>query len=113
MATQVYSINKGINKPIEFRGLKAQYIGYLAAVVVGGLVGFGLLYACGISVYVCTPLTLGLGGWMAARIFSMSKQFGQHGLMKKGARKRMPSALLSRSRRLFIQLYRDYVRADR
>ena len=34
MAT-VYYINKGINKPIVFKGLKAQYIGYLAVGLVG------------------------------------------------------------------------------
>jgi len=27
--SSVYKINKGINKPIEFKGLKAQYIAYL------------------------------------------------------------------------------------
>ncbi|MDO6431562.1 DUF4133 domain-containing protein [Flavitalea sp. BT771] len=109
MATKSYSINKGINRPIEFRGLKAQYIGYLAACVVGSLVGFGVLHACGISLYVCTPLTLGLGGWMVARVFRMSKRYGQYGLMKKSARKQLPKALLSRSRKMFIHLYRDYV----
>ena len=54
MAEKVYHINKGINRPIEFRGLKAQYIGYLAACAVGTMVGFGVLYACGVSL-VCTP----------------------------------------------------------
>lgn len=34
MSNSVYQINKGINKPIEFKGLKAQYIWYLG----GGLV---------------------------------------------------------------------------
>ena len=28
--SSVYTINKGVNKPIEFKGLKAQYIAYLA-----------------------------------------------------------------------------------
>ena len=29
MSNSVYKVNKGINKPIEFRGLKAQYIWWL------------------------------------------------------------------------------------
>jgi hypothetical protein len=44
MATSVYRINKGINKPIEFKGLKAQYIGYLAAGLVLPLVMFAVMY---------------------------------------------------------------------
>lgn len=106
MASKCYHINKGINRPIEFRGLKAQYIGYLAVCVVGCLAGFGVLYACGVSLYVCTPLALGLGGWVVTRVFRMSKRFGQFGLMKRAAWKRMPRALLSRSRKVFIHLNR-------
>ncbi len=113
MAVKIYSINKGLGRPIEFRGLKAQYIGHLVAVVVLGLVGFGVLYACGVNVYICTPLTLGLGGWFSARVFQMSRRYGQYGLMKKGARRRMPTVLLSGSRKVFIHLYRDYVRTIR
>jgi predicted RND superfamily exporter protein len=108
--TKIFHINKGINRPIEFRGLKAQYIFYLAACVVGTLAGFGVLYACGVSLYVCTPLALGLGGWAIGKVFRMNKQYGQHGLMKRNARRRMPMAFLSRSRKVFIQLRSDYVR---
>jgi hypothetical protein len=113
MAEKVYHINKGINRPIEFRGLKAQYIGYLAACAVGTMVGFGVLYACGVSLYVCTPLALGLGGWTMVWLFRMSKRHGQHGLMKKMAGQRMPEALLTRSRKVFIHLYRDHVPTTR
>ena len=47
MASSIYGINKGINKPIEFRGLKAQYIWYLAGGLVGLLVLFAILYISG------------------------------------------------------------------
>ena len=107
---KIYHINRGINRPIEFRGLKAHYIGYFAACVLGTMVGFGVLYACGISLYLCTPSALGLGGWAAAKVFRMSKKHGQYGLMKRSARRRMPTAMLSRSRKAFIQLRSDYVR---
>ena len=40
----VYKINKGINKPIEFKGLKAQYIGYLGAGVIVLLILFAIFY---------------------------------------------------------------------
>jgi hypothetical protein len=110
MGNKIYYINKGINRPIEFQGLKGHYIGYFAACAVGTMVGFGVLYACGISLYLCTPLALGLGGWVASRVLWMSKRYGQYGLMKRSARRRMPIAMLSRSRKVFIQLPSDYVR---
>jgi hypothetical protein len=113
MSEKVYHINKGINRPIEFRGLKAQYIGYLAACAVGTMVGFGVLYACGVSLYVCTPSALGLGGWAMARLFRMSKRYGQYGLMKKIAGQKLPKALLTKSRKIFIHLYHDHVRTTR
>jgi hypothetical protein len=47
MATSVYQINKGINKPIEFKGLKAQYIWYLC----GGLVALLILFAIMIKAF--------------------------------------------------------------
>ncbi|HEV9036266.1 MAG TPA: DUF4133 domain-containing protein [Puia sp.] len=110
MAAKIFQINKGIGRPVEFRGLKAQFIGYLAACVVSTMMGFGVLYVCGMSLYVATPSALGLGGWMISVVFRMSRRYGQYGLMKRSAKKRMPEALLSRSRKMFIQLRSDYVR---
>ena len=99
-----FPINKGINAAIEFRGLKAQFIVYLVAVVVGSLVGFGLMHVAGVSTYVSAPSALGLGGFGMARVFALSRKYGQYGLMKRAARKKVPGALLSRSRVLFIHL---------
>ena len=102
MADKVYTVNKGINKAIEFKGLKAQYIGYVGAVMGGSLVLYGILYACGLSSYVCVPATLGVGGYFVMRVMRMSKKFGQYGMMKWSARRKVPKALVSRSRKVFI-----------
>ena len=44
MANSVYRINKGINRSIEFKGLKAQYIWYLGGGVVALLIVFAAMY---------------------------------------------------------------------
>ena len=49
MSNSVYQINKGINKPIEFKGLKAQYIWYLGGGLVALLIVFAIIYICGIT----------------------------------------------------------------
>ena len=44
MSTSVYTVNKGINRPIEFKGLKAQYIWYLGGGLLALLILFAILY---------------------------------------------------------------------
>ena len=113
MSQKQYVINKGINKAIEFKGLKAQYIWYLVGAVMIVFVVFAIMYVAGITPYICVPSALCLGGAVITRIFRMSKRYGQYGLMKFGAKKRIPSALLSGSRKFFIQLFSDHVRKIR
>lgn len=57
----VYKINKGINRPIEFKGLKAQYIGYLAIGLVSLLILFTVLYIAGVNMFICLALIASLG----------------------------------------------------
>lgn len=107
MATSVYNINKGINKPIEFKGLKAQYIGYLAAGLVMLLVLFSIMYIIGVNMFVCLGLITVLGTLLFMIVYRISNQYGQYGLMKKAARRSVPSHLLCVSRRIFLSLNFD------
>ena len=75
MAT-VYQINKGINKPLEFRGLKAQYIGYLAAGLVALLILFAGMYVMGCSLWVCLLVTFALGYLLVTQVYRLSRTFG-------------------------------------
>lgn len=101
MATSVYSINKGINKPIEFRGLKAQYIGYGAACIVVLLIGFAILYILGLNPYACLSLVLLTGTGILLKIYQWSNRYGEHGWMKKLARRHVPHTLKCHSRKIF------------
>ncbi|WP_256006796.1 DUF4133 domain-containing protein [Pedobacter deserti] len=100
----VYQINKGINRPIVFRGLMGQYIGWLAAGLVSLLVGFAVLYVLGVPVYLLLPGVLGLGTALFVLVGRLSKRFGAHGLEKYFAARGLPVALRFRSRRLFTGL---------
>ncbi len=104
MATSVYNINKGINKPIEFKGLKAQYIGYLGVGLVVLLVLFAILYIAGVNMFICVGLILILGTVLFVFVYQISNQYGQYGLMKKAAKRGIPSHLLCASRRPFVYL---------
>ncbi|HEX7358346.1 MAG TPA: DUF4133 domain-containing protein [Ignavibacteriaceae bacterium] len=108
MAT-VYQINKGINKPIEFKGLKAQYIMYLGIGLVVLLLLFGIMYMLGIHLLICLIITGILGSTLFLLTFRLSHQFGEHGLLKFLAKRKIPTFLKSSSRQLFIQLNRKEV----
>jgi 4-hydroxybenzoate polyprenyltransferase len=102
----VYHINKGINKPIEFKGLKAQYIGYLAAGLVALLIFFAVMYISGLPVYICLLVISVLGGGLFYQVFRLSHKYGQHGLMKRSSARYLPGYLKFNSRKLFTRLKR-------
>ncbi|HEY4325151.1 MAG TPA: DUF4133 domain-containing protein [Mucilaginibacter sp.] len=98
-----YTINKGINRPIEFKGLKAQYIGYLGGGLVVLLILFAVFYLIGMAVYLCLLIIGGLGSLLFYKVFNLSHTYGQHGLMKRNARRYVPTYLKFKSRKLFYE----------
>lgn len=102
--SSIYQINKGINKPIEFKGLRAQYIGYLAVGLVLLLIGFAVLYISGLSLFIILPVILGLGSALFFAVFRLSHRFGQYGLLKYFARRSLPRYLKFNSRKIFTAL---------
>jgi cell division protein FtsW (lipid II flippase) len=104
MATGVYKINKGINRPVEFKGLKAQYIGYLGSGLVILLIVFAVLYISGVNTFVCLALTIVLATGLFMFVYRLSNKYGQYGLLKEAARRSIPMHLLCNSRKIFLQL---------
>ena len=99
-----YSINRGINKPMEFKGLKAQYIGYLAAGLGLALIAFAIGYITGMSMYLCLTMAVLLTTADFVLVFHLSATYGEHGLMKKLARNQVPDSVIIRSRKIFYNL---------
>ena len=89
-----YPINKGIGRPVEFKGLKAQYLFIFAGGLLALFVLFVILYMVGIDQWIC------IGVWQT---FALNARYGEHGLMKLGAAKNHPRYLSNRRRitRLF------------
>lgn len=106
MISSVYRINKGINKPIEFKGLKAQYIVYLAIGLIVLLIAFAVMYIVGVNMFLCLGIVGSLGTILFMNVFRLSARFGQYGLMKWSAKKRLPHLLVSNSRKMFLDLNR-------
>ncbi|MDB4921840.1 DUF4133 domain-containing protein [Mucilaginibacter sp.] len=106
MSNSIYHINKGINKSIEFRGLKAQYIWYFGGMVIALMIFFAVLYIAGAGTVMCFAVIGGSGAYMSIRLFAMSRKYGEYGMMKALAKRRVPQVLKSYSRKLFRYLSR-------
>ncbi|WP_229213632.1 DUF4133 domain-containing protein [Dyadobacter psychrotolerans] len=101
MAGKHYPINKGINKSIVFKGLKAQYIGYMGLGLLIDLLFYAVLYMLKVNTYVTLLLTLALGAVIAVAVYHLNAQYGEHGLIKAMAKRKTPKIIRSFSRRIF------------
>lgn len=97
--SSVYEINKGIGKPIVFRGLKAQWIWWLGGGIAVLLILFAMMYIIGVAMIVCVLLIGVLGSGLFVTVYRLSKRYGEYGLMKEVARKSVPKGLKGCSKR--------------
>jgi len=97
MSNSVYQINKSINKPIEFKGLKAQYIWYLGGGLVTLLIIFAIIYICSVNIFICLALITSLATALFMYVYKLSRTYGEYGLMKKVAKKAVPKVIKSYS----------------
>ena len=100
----IYNINRAVNKPIEFRGLKGQYILYAGGLLIGDFLLFVILYICHINTWVCVVIGFGSGATGVSMLYQRSRKYGQHGWARKRAGRYTPKALRARSNTLFINL---------
>ncbi|MGN6493164.1 MAG: DUF4133 domain-containing protein [Agriterribacter sp.] len=101
MGNSVYQINKGVNRSIEFKGLKAQYIWWLGALVTGLLVLFAVLYICGVHALICIGVVGLLSTLGIVRVYHISNTYGEHGMMVKMAKTKIPKVIIVKSRKVW------------
>ena len=101
MSTSVYTINKGINKSIEFKGLRAQYIWYLGGGLLLLLILFAVLYISGVHPFICLAIIVIAGLTLFVYVTRLSNKYGEYGLLKKLAKKGVPRVVKSHSRKIF------------
>ncbi|HLZ86860.1 MAG TPA: DUF4133 domain-containing protein [Puia sp.] len=102
MKTEVYTINKGVNRAIVFRGLQAQYIGWLAGGVITLLLLFAGLYIAGVNPFACLAIIGSAGTVLFRQVYRLSRKYGRWGWMKKTAARRLPGRITVGTRRIFL-----------
>jgi hypothetical protein len=93
-----YTIYKGINKTVEFKGLRAQYLIYFVLGIIILFMLFIVLRMININIVGSLVAIVGLAGIFVVVIFRMNAKYGQYGLMKQQARRRCPRFLISRKK---------------
>jgi Domain of unknown function (DUF4133) len=97
ISNSVYQINKGINKPIGFKGLKVQYIWYLGGCLIILLVFFAFIYIIGVNVFICLAVIIALATALFMYVYKLNGTYGEFGLIKKVAKKAVPRVVKSHS----------------
>lgn len=93
-----YSINKGIGRNAEFRGLKSQYLFVFAGGLLGVFVLFVIMYMIGISQMVCIVFGVVAALSLVLGTFRLNAKYGEHGLMKLQALSNHPRFIINRRR---------------
>ena len=97
-----YSINKGIGRSVEYKGLKAQYLFIFAGGLLGMFVVFVIMYVIGISQWFCIGFGITVTSILVWLTFHLNAKYGEWGLMKIQAVRNHPRYIISRKR--FLRL---------
>ncbi len=93
-----YPINKGIGRPVEFKGLKAQYLFIFCGGLLALFVLFVILYMVGIDQWICIGFGAASSSVLVWQTLALNARYGEHGLMKLGAARMRPRHVLHRRR---------------
>ena len=93
-----YSINKGIGRSVEYRGLKAQYLLIFAMGLLSMFILFVVMYVAGVPQWFCIGFTAVAAPSLVWLTFRLNARYGQYGLMKLGAARFRPRYIINRKR---------------
>jgi hypothetical protein len=91
-----YPVNRGIGKPVEFKGLKSQYLFIFCGGLLAVFVVFIILFMAGVNQWLCIGFIVSASLLLVWQTFRLNAKYGTHGLMKAAARKRHPRFIISR-----------------
>ncbi len=93
-----YSINKGVGRSVEYKGLKAQYLFIFVIGLLSLFVLFVIMYVAGIPQWFCIGFAAVSASALVWLTFRLNSKFGQYGLMKLAAVRYHPRYIINRSR---------------
>ncbi|WP_029901747.1 DUF4133 domain-containing protein [Prevotella sp. 10(H)] len=109
-----YSINKGIGRNSEFKGLKAQYLFIFAGGLLAVFILFVIMYMAGVSQWICIGFGIITGGGLVWGTFFLNGKYGEYGLLKLMALANHPRYIINRRKinHLFKRIVRTTIQMD-
>ena len=99
------NINKGVGKPVEFRGLKGTYLYLAAGIAVSSLILTLILNGLfGLNTYLATAIVIASAGGGICYCMRRSENHGVSGLLKIDATRSQPKAIIISSAKPFAKL---------
>jgi hypothetical protein len=98
----VYQINKAVNRPLEFKGVRGSFILYLGVGLVLLFLLAAILFTAGCNSYLILGIILPAGALLFLFGSRLSKRFGEHGLLKKLAKQQLPKCVASKTWKMFF-----------
>lgn len=99
----VYKMHRRVNAPVEFKGLKGQYILYAGGSVITAMLLFAVLYIVGVNSYICLAICFGMGALGVGAAHYLSQHYGVHGWRKRRRARAAPKGFKGGSRYLYLQ----------
>ena len=93
-----YSINKGIGRNAEFKGLKSQYLFIFAGGLLAIFIVFVIMYLAGINQLACILFGVLTAAMLVWGTFHLNEKYGESGLMKLQAMHSHPRYIINRKR---------------
>ncbi len=91
-----YSVNKGIGRNPEFKGLKSQYLFIFAGGLLAVFVVFVVMYMAGVGQLICIVFGVVCASVLVWGTFTLNRKYGEHGLMKLQASRNHPRYIINR-----------------
>lgn len=78
----LFQINKGVGKPIVFRGLKGSWIALLSCGLASLVVLFAVAYIAGVPLIGCVSVVVSLATALFFFVYRLNHRYKEHGVMK-------------------------------
>lgn len=108
MIMKTNRIHRGVDQEMEFKGLKAPFLYYMLGLMLGVILLFLILQGLGIPPMVSGFVSVGLLTWLGSRIYSLNRELGRDGLMKKMAYRQVPLCIRIKDRSPFLGLQKKH-----
>lgn len=97
-----FKVNKGVGRPIDFFGIKSQYIIYFAVGIGLALISYFVLQF--FTSWLCFAVAVAIAVADYVVVITLSRKYGVNGMAEKDATKMYPDVIVARRARSVVRI---------